>query len=59
MVQVIPTKQRRAILEKLAPSLPAISSTEQEALDSGTDGFERGFLQGKADWNGLFELNMI
>lgn len=44
------------IVKKAAPLLPKISSTEKEALVSGTVTLEGDFFKGKVDWNNFFKL---
>lgn len=47
---------RRKIMKAFQKALPPLSQTEQEALESGSVGFEAELLGGNPDWKKLFEL---
>ena len=55
---------RRAIITKpifgmVKNILPAISSTEQEALDAGTVGWDADLFSGRPKWNNLLDIRKL
>jgi acyl-CoA dehydrogenase len=46
----------RFILQAMKKKMPAISATEQEAIDAGTVWWEKSLFRGKPDWDALSKV---